>query len=406
MTFFGKRNFSLIIIGLVVVFALGLSLFYQSRAFFLGIIFASIVLWFSYARVAKTLKWSVLVLFLMLAMTLIFYIKSDSSSGRLLIYKISLQMWRGNWLAGIGWGNFKSLYMHYQARYFEAGIYSEKELLLADNTYYAFNEYLQLVIEAGLLGFFAMVAYLYFLYKLVVKTIVRFDFFTPINILLGFVIAVHIAALFTYCFHKSYICSLYLASVATLLIYCFKKKPSIYNSLLLLIVVFLFCFIGINYQFRYSKCLALNNLDEVKHKEGTGDLYGASRLLKEIEPSLYNDGDFMELKSRLCYAVWDLNTAEQATLQLIKLRPSNLAYARLGNIYRAKENIELAEKAYIMAINMVPNRFIERYRLYQFYKEIGEEEKANKIKEDILRLPVKIPSDMINRIKNNIQHEQ
>lgn len=144
----------------------------------------------------------------------------------------------------------------------------------------------------------------------------------------------------------------------------------------------------------------------VKQKEGIGELNNAYLLLLGIEPILNSNADFLEIKSRLCYALWKLDEAEQASLALVKMRPSNLGYGRLGNVYKAKKNMPSAEKAYLTAIDMVPNRFIERYRLYQLYKEIGDPKKAKKIKEDMLQLPVKIPSEMIENIKTNINSKQ
>lgn len=66
-------------------------------------------------------------------------------------------MFKQNFFEGIGIGNFQVLYGHYQAAYFGAGQYSIKELLLADNTYYAFNDYFQLIIEIGIDGLIILI---------------------------------------------------------------------------------------------------------------------------------------------------------------------------------------------------------------------------------------------------------
>ncbi|MFZ1452206.1 MAG: O-antigen ligase family protein, partial [Ferruginibacter sp.] len=89
--------------------------------------------------------------------------KSDSSSGRLLIYKVSAGMLKENWLWGIGHGQFKIQYNQYQAAYFAAHNIDSKEALLADNTFYAFNDLLQAVIENGIIALLFLAAILFLL---------------------------------------------------------------------------------------------------------------------------------------------------------------------------------------------------------------------------------------------------
>jgi O-antigen ligase len=46
--------------------------------------------------------------------------KSDSSAGRLLIYKICIKIFRESFYSGIGLGNFAAVYGKYQAQYFSS----------------------------------------------------------------------------------------------------------------------------------------------------------------------------------------------------------------------------------------------------------------------------------------------
>ena len=107
----------------------------------------------------------VLSLLTVIAITLFlsFYIKSDSSLGRLLIYKISFKMFLEHPITGIGWGNFQREYNLYQAAFFKSGNYTQKEFLLADNTFYAFNDYWQLIVETGLVGGLCLITFIIFL---------------------------------------------------------------------------------------------------------------------------------------------------------------------------------------------------------------------------------------------------
>ena len=53
---------------------------------------------------------------------------------------------------GFGANQFEANYMHYQARYLDSH-FDSREAILADNTIYAFNGFLRVIIEEGLLGF-------------------------------------------------------------------------------------------------------------------------------------------------------------------------------------------------------------------------------------------------------------
>jgi hypothetical protein len=52
---------------------------------------------------------------------------------------------------------------------------------------------------------------------------------------------------------------------------------------------------------------------------------------------------------------------------------------------------------------MVPNRFLPRYALYQFYIKNQEFENAKICAEEILNLPIKIKSQTIQEILNNVK---
>jgi len=77
--------------------------------------------------------------------------KIDSAKGRLLIWKVSLQMLPDALPFGFGYGGFEKYYMNYQADYFRHHTDSAYAML-ADNTSTPFNEYLHLVIDYGLIG--------------------------------------------------------------------------------------------------------------------------------------------------------------------------------------------------------------------------------------------------------------
>lgn len=77
--------------------------------------------------------------------------KPDSANGRLLIWRVSLDMIAGQPVTGHGIGSFAGNYMFYQAGYFRNHPDSPG-VEVADNTVYPFNEGIRRGCEAGMIG--------------------------------------------------------------------------------------------------------------------------------------------------------------------------------------------------------------------------------------------------------------
>lgn len=100
-------------------------------------------------------------LFLLL---LIYQFKADSANGRLLIWRISTDMFREKPLLGFGPGGFLAHYMDYQAKYLSSHLDSPF-LLLADNVNNPFNEYVLVLINYGIVGMCCLMAFIVVVFK-------------------------------------------------------------------------------------------------------------------------------------------------------------------------------------------------------------------------------------------------
>lgn len=79
----------------------------------------------------------------------LYFIKTDSVKGRMLIWKISLDMIKDKPITGFGNEGFSGNYLYYQANYIKTKA-TEEEKCLAGNTHLAFNEPLRIAVEHGL----------------------------------------------------------------------------------------------------------------------------------------------------------------------------------------------------------------------------------------------------------------
>lgn len=89
----------------------------------------------------------------------LFFLKADSARGRLLIWKNSCHAIAERPLTGYGPGSFQQVYGEAQATYFASGQATESEERVAGYAEYAFNEYLQLGVEGGVIAVVLVLAW-------------------------------------------------------------------------------------------------------------------------------------------------------------------------------------------------------------------------------------------------------
>lgn len=101
----------------------------------------------------------------MLVVILLFMMRSSSAYGRLFIWKNTLMTIFKNPFFGYGPGSFPSEFGREQSEYFASGDYAKWEELVAGSPEYAFNEYLQLLVEGGGILLFLYCGFIYFTFR-------------------------------------------------------------------------------------------------------------------------------------------------------------------------------------------------------------------------------------------------
>src|SRR5690606_16324636 len=123
----------------------------------------------------------------------VYHFKKGSSDGRLFIWNISTQIVKDNPLMGVGFDRFKAHYMDYQAAYF-IGEKGASESLVADNSYYAFNEFLQFTVEEGGIGTILLLGAIFLVFTTKPREDLRFLYIIAI----GGIVAISVFAFFSY----------------------------------------------------------------------------------------------------------------------------------------------------------------------------------------------------------------
>jgi O-antigen polymerase len=374
-----------------------------------------------YTRLQKALVWILVFSVITLLIAFLYGLKKDSANGRILIWKVSLEMIKEKPLFGHGIDSFQSEYMKYQGAYFYHHPNSPYSSLADDNAL-AFNEFLKILVEQGLVGLifiFSIVYMLFFRYKKKLKN-------SNINIYLAALIAILVFGTFSYPLSNlrfQLIVVFFIASVSNNAsekhALRFNKNMPIVNSLVDLGSQLL------NYK-RQLKIAVVSgwlmisllllywiqsySLVYIQFNNGLGDNVNHAAYLNRLEVAfsrLKNDGVFLYNYGKALNLSEKYNKAIPILLKSNDYISSSATYIELGISYQAIGDFEKARSAYITASYMIPSRFTPNYLLAKMLFKRGSISEAKQIANQLLNKDIKIWNpklhdmlDEMNDIKN------
>ncbi|MEQ9286431.1 MAG: O-antigen ligase family protein [Cyclobacteriaceae bacterium] len=381
-------------------------LFSQSRAGLFGLIIA-VLFWMIYLQKPTVyqvwchFKHNIGKLIIMSSigvsiMFMVLYYNIDSVLGRLLIWEVSWKILEDSWLFGIGFGRFSIKYLDYQSKHFADSNFATGEQL-ADNTYYAFNDLLQISVESGVVGislFLAMVFLVFFnrnFSKKNAQVAIQTAIKSSLLAILGF-------GLFSYPFSSlptqlNFIFFLALTSSfrPTILKIHFHQKV---RSLLTLIFIVLIGLFGTDQFKKYSFIKKWSNISDylsLSEREILSSFEHIYPILKSRGDFLFNYGARLSEMGHPKKAISVLNEARK------KFNHMDL-HIFMGKSYSALNNTIKAEESYLHASNMVPNRMYPKYLLLVHYKNNAQWCQAFFQANKILDMQVKVPSFFADEI--------
>jgi len=338
----------------------------------------------------------------------LYFLKTASADGRLFIWKVSTSIIKEHPFFGIGFDRFKTHFMNYQANYFTTNSTSS-EIILADNTYYAYNEMLQFVIENGLFGLLFCTTLFFIIYK--TKTTQENKYinsFLKINLL-----AMVVFAFFSYPTQivPFKIIAVVLISFITVLnkkndlVYTFRKNQRTTRFVLKSI----FLLSGVYLLFTaYTKITAIDNgytewkiaKDSQKFRE-----YDLSiDEFKNILPLFAKNGAFLFSYGKCLQKAKQHENAIKIFLKTQNHLNNSSIELSLAKSYKALNLIKKAELSYKKASQMVPVKFYPKYLLAKLYHETGQTNKAIQIATEITKMKIKINSPAIKKIKKEMEN--
>lgn len=317
--------------------------------------------------------------------------KQESADGRWLIWKVSSQMISEKPIFGFGPFSFSRHYSTFQSNYFACNNLNSKEIALADQVDYAYNDFIQLVVEVGAIG-------------LVIFITILVSAFSNI--------------------HSFGIPMLVSCIVSSTTSYSLEGLPTSLNLLIALVLCANHQESIWKYQFRISKILAGIGLlistwiiyftlciGQLKSEYRTAiELYENDQFDRSIEifrtldiRSQITDHESLSYYGK-ALALRGFH-AEAILIYERALRSGNEYYLNLNYGISLEEmgQYAQAENYYVIANYMLPNRIYPKYLLSKLYARKQDRQKAESMAFQALGTSEKIRSQAFDELKNEMR---
>lgn len=384
----------------------------NSRASWMAILFSSLYLleikyrlikkkFSPLGSVRKNIMIALLISFILASLFWVYNFKKMSSNGRLFIWEVSTGIIKDNPILGVGFDRFKAHYMEYQMKYFQENPFSSKTNI-ADNTIFAFNEYLQFFVENGIVGFMLMIFLIYFIFKQ--KTIKKYN--TLSLTLKASILSIGIFAFFSYPSQILPIKLVFVFCLALLsnidsrkhIISFTSKKNQVFKLKLALILPFMF-FICTSFSYALSLEKSFTSIEDAKTLSKCRHYDLAIKELQNDYDLMKRNGDFLTSYGKILFLKEYNNDAIEVLNDAKTHLNSFSLQLTLGDCYKKTKKYKKAEIAYKNAMYMIPSKFYPNYMLLKLYDETGETEKGLDMAQTILTKKIKVPSQAIEEIR-------
>lgn len=367
---------------------------------------------------SKLILYTLIIVFSVGAMYMLYQYKKDSANGRILIWKVTLRMIKDKPVFGYGINSFQSNYMLYQADYFKKNPNNKYKYLASDNSY-AFNELLMIGVEQGLVGVFVVFVLGFVIIRIVSRerNLLNKNPLTLISQSGIFLIIVF--GLFSYPTKILELKTMMILFLATLsnsskriidinLQHILKSNTllKIYNSkvkqgftFIIILMIFLLGWYKINSISKTYKGWSYALLEMKRGNYKKNVLFGKSKF-----DELKNSGYFLGSYGHSLFKEQKYVKAIKVLEQALKLIPSTKICYDIGKCYEKLGNYKKAEEYWEIAANMVPAKFKPKYLIAKMYFENGQKQKAKKIALNLLNnKKVKVYSIEVHQILEELK---
>ncbi len=323
------------------------------------------------------------------AFTGVYNLKRGSADGRLFLWKVASGAIAEKPVFGYGLGNFAGTYGQAQYGYFILGV-DEKEAMTADCPAYAFNEFIQIGVEQGIVGLLLFLGIII----IAVASCIRSQGKAGV---LGAIVAVLVFGFTSYPLSVLPIC---IAFVTLLPLSNGENNSFVLPKVVFVAISIILAGSCIYFTARIKPLRQAYRSLRVLTMTAQYNQYDYSKDFQELISYLNKNYKFMFSYGKALAAQ---NKFDESSGVLIKGASSSsdpMFYNLIGNNYLALGETEKAEKYYWKAYYTLPNRLYPLYLLTKLYHETGQDEKAKEIAMRLLEKEPKVMSTAVREMKD------
>ena len=322
----------------------------------------------------------------------VYNLKRGSADGRLFLWKVASGAIAEKPVFGYGLGNFAGAYGQAQYGYFILGV-DEKEAMTADCPAYAFNEFIQIGVEQGIVGLLLFLGIII----IAVASCIKSQGKTGV---LGAIVAVLVFGFTSYPLSVLPIC---IAFVTLLPLSNGENNSFVLPKVVFVAISIILAGSCIYFTARIKPLRQAYRSLRVLTMTAQYNQYDYSKDFQELISYLNKNYKFMFSYGKALAAQ---NKFDESSGVLIKGASSSsdpMFYNLIGNNYLALGETEKAEKYYWKAYYTLPNRLYPLYLLTKLYHETGQDEKAKEIAMRLLEKEPKVMSTAVREMKDYAQ---
>mgnify|MGYP000917622219 FL=1 len=326
------------------------------------------------------------------AFTGVYNLKRGSADGRLFLWKVASGAIAEKPVFGYGLGNFAGTYGQAQYGYFILGV-DEKEAMTADSPAYAFNEFIQIGVEQGIVGLLLFLGIII----IAVASCIRSQGKAGV---LGAIVAVLVFGFTSYPLSVLPIC---IAFVTLLPLSNGENNSFVLPKVVFVAISIILAGSCIYFTARIKPLRQAYRSLRVLTMTAQYNQYDYSKDFQELISYLNKNYKFMFSYGKALAAQ---NKFDESSGVLIKGASSSsdpMFYNLIGNNYLALGETEKVEKYYWKAYYTLPNRLYPLYLLTKLYHETGQDEKAKEIAMRLLEKEPKVMSTAVREMKDYAQ---
>jgi tetratricopeptide (TPR) repeat protein len=337
----------------------------------------------------------------------IYKLKRDSTNGKIFIWELTIEKILKKPIFGYGLGRFEAEYNIWQSEYFQnnSNQLNERKGLLAGNTKYAFNDFLEMASEIGLVGLTLFILLIVVSISDLKKTSMHVsnDFVIDPN-LISLLISFVSISFFSFPSYNIPVYFIFFFLTGILSAYTSKNRPIIITSRVIY-TLSLVCFLG-SYFFANEinkRIIANKNWLQADLAYKSDQYKKANFIYNKNLQLLRFEGLFLQHYGTSLQKDNKNEEAIQILLKASKLTSDYMLFCSLGDAYKSLKEYDKAIIYYSLASFMVPHKIYPEYLLAKLYNDCGQKEKAKEKAIKILEKENKAESYSAVAIKNEMR---